>query len=578
MSWISKIIGIFSFGKFDLCDKPVVNKIIITNIFSILGIVFFIFFSGLGIYHHNYLHASVIGIAAFLIAINLFVIHKTKNTKASDTFIISIISILYIYLLVSGGDNETGYLWALSYPLICIFVSGIKRGTLFSLIFLLILAIILIVPENSIMKMHYNGYLALRVFFSYSLIFAITYIFMHFNEEGIKDLGTLIQESKNEIKSKDEFISKLSHQIRTPLNNIMMLGDLISSTKLDANQKDLIESIIASTSNLVNVVNSIVKVSVAEIDEKSNKVNFELISTLKSTLKLFNYQYTEGIQIKLNENNRDKINIFGDSIRIKQIFLNLIENIVKFKGQENSSIELSVIPIKENQNQIDILFQISFNFQLPAINLTEEKWLLGNNMLSQLNFFNSSFDISIAKKLVELSGSRIFASYINNTTFLEFQFKFQKTPAEKIILGETKVTSAGGALTKTIDLKDANVLLVEDNLINQKIVVLSLKHLVSNIDIANNGKEAMDKFGSIKYDIILMDIQMPIMDGITATKKIREIEANTNSHVPIIAITANALSGDKEICLAAGMNDYISKPFQIDLLVQKMKDLLREKK
>jgi CheY-like chemotaxis protein len=478
---------------------------------------------------------------------------------------------------VTGGDNETGYLWALSYPVICIFVSGIKRGTLFSILFLVILTIILLVPENTLIRMHYNGYMALRIFFSYSLILAVTFIFMYFNEEDIKDLGNLIQESKNEIKSKDEFISKLSHQIRTPLNNIMMLGDLISNTKLDANQKDLIESIIASTSNLVNVVNSIVKVSVAEIDEKSNKVNFELISTLRSTLKLFNYQYTEGIQIKLNENSRDKINIFGDSIRIKQIFLNMVENIVKFKVQENSSIELSAIPIKENQNQIDILFQISFNFQLPAINLTEEKWLLGNNMLNQLNLFNSSFDISIAKKLVELSGSRIFASYINGITFLEFQFKFQKTPAEKIIPGESKITSAGGALSKTVDLKDANVLLVEDNLINQKIVVLSLKHLVSNIDIANNGKEAMDKFGSIKYDVILMDIQMPIMDGITATKKIREIEANTNSHVPIIAITANALSGDKEICLAAGMNDYISKPFQIDLLVQKMKDLLREK-
>ncbi len=577
MSLVSKIIGLFSFGKFDLCDKQVVNKIIITNIFTILGTFFFLFFGVLGIFHHNYLHASVIGITTFLLAINLIVLHKTKNTKTSDNFIISLISILFIYLLVTGGDNETGYLWAFSYPVICIFVNGIKRGTVYSLIFLIIMAIIILVPENAIIKVTYNGYLNLRIFFSYSLILTVTYIFMYFNEENIKDLWNIILDSKNEIKSKDEFISKLSHQIRTPLNNIMMLGDLITSTKLDNNQKDLIESIIASTSNLVNVVNSIVKVSSAEIDEKTNKVNFELISTLKSTLKLFHYQYAEGIQINFNDNNREKINILGDSIRIKQIFLNLIENIVKFKAQDNSSIELSVIPTKESQSQIDILFQISFNFQLPAINLTEEKWLLGNNMLNQLNFFNSTFDISIAKKLVELSGSRIFASYINGTTILEFQFKFQKTPAEKVIQGEGKVAPSVGTISKTIELKDANVLLVEDNLINQKIVVLSLKNLVSNIDIANNGKEAMDKFGSIKYDLILMDIQMPIMDGITATKKIREIEISTHSHTPIIAITANALSGDKEICLAAGMNDYISKPFQIDLLVQKMKDLLREK-
>ncbi|HZJ73329.1 MAG TPA: response regulator, partial [Perlabentimonas sp.] len=95
-----------------------------------------------------------------------------------------------------------------------------------------------------------------------------------------------------------------------------------------------------------------------------------------------------------------------------------------------------------------------------------------------------------------------------------------------------------------------------------------------NIEIANNGKEALDRFGTSRFDIILMDIQMPIMNGIVATKKIREIESNSNFHIPIIAITANALLGDKEECLAAGMDDYISKPFQIEILIQKMKKLL----
>jgi len=126
----------------------------------------------------------------------------------------------------------------------------------------------------------------------------------------------------------------------------------------------------------------------------------------------------------------------------------------------------------------------------------------------------------------------------------------------------------------SVQLDNSSVLLVEDNLINQKIVILSLKKLVRNIEIASNGKEALDKFGTSKFDIILMDIQMPIMNGIVATKKIREIEASTNSHTPIIAITANALLGDKEECIEAGMDDYISKPFQIEVLIQKMKSLL----
>ena len=125
-----------------------------------------------------------------------------------------------------------------------------------------------------------------------------------------------------------------------------------------------------------------------------------------------------------------------------------------------------------------------------------------------------------------------------------------------------------------IGTKNANILLVEDNAINQKIIILSLKNMVKNIDIANNGKDALDKFGTSKYDLILMDIQMPVINGIVATKKIRELEATSNTQTPIIAITANALSGDKETCLAAGMNDYISKPFQVEVLVNKMKALL----
>ncbi len=122
-----------------------------------------------------------------------------------------------------------------------------------------------------------------------------------------------------------------------------------------------------------------------------------------------------------------------------------------------------------------------------------------------------------------------------------------------------------------IKFEDVNLLLVEDNELNQKILFLGLKEYLKNIDFAVNGKEALDKFGTSRYDIILMDIQMEVMDGLTATRKIREIEKSTSTHVPIIAVTANALLGDKENCISAGMDDYISKPFKIEDLIAKMK-------
>jgi len=124
------------------------------------------------------------------------------------------------------------------------------------------------------------------------------------------------------------------------------------------------------------------------------------------------------------------------------------------------------------------------------------------------------------------------------------------------------------------EMKDLSILLVEDNPINQRITQLMLEPLVKRIEIARNGKEALDMFGTSRYDMILMDVQMPVMNGLVAAEKIRRLEMSTQMHVPIIAITANAMLGDKEQCLAVGMDDYISKPIEPGLLIDKISALL----
>ena len=184
-------------------------------------------------------------------------------------------------------------------------------------------------------------------------------------------------------------------------------------------------------------------------------------------------------------------------------------------------------------------------------------------------------DFTIARKIIQYYKGDLDIISEDNKTLLSFTIELKKDnrfPSHKAELEKESNKLLPGK--RKINLLDANILLVEDNAINQKIIILSLKNTVKNIDIAHHGKEALDKFGTTKYDLILMDIQMPVMNGIIATKKIRELESATNSTTPIIAITANALSGDKESCLAAGMNDYVSKPFHIDILIQKMKNLL----
>jgi CheY-like chemotaxis protein len=185
----------------------------------------------------------------------------------------------------------------------------------------------------------------------------------------------------------------------------------------------------------------------------------------------------------------------------------------------------------------------------------------------------SYLNFSIARKIVQFYHGNFEVRSKNHTTNINLAFLLSNDKTQKEVKEETQDDQIIQLQTSQ-NLEDANILLVEDNSINQKIVLLSLKNKVKNIEVANNGKEALNKFGTTKYDLILMDIQMPVMNGIVATKKIRELESSTNTHTPIIAITANALSGDKESCLAAGMNEYISKPFEVEILLQKMRNLL----
>jgi CheY-like chemotaxis protein len=182
---------------------------------------------------------------------------------------------------------------------------------------------------------------------------------------------------------------------------------------------------------------------------------------------------------------------------------------------------------------------------------------------------------SLAARFISSSKGSYSQETGNNYTVLNILLPFTiPVPGsrENISSRSVEELSAKGRLHK--ELKDLKILLVEDNLINQKITLLTLDPLVNSIDTALNGKEALDKFGLNKYDLILMDIQMPVMNGLEAAEKIRVLESSTGSHIPIIAITANAMIGDQEKCLSAGMDDYITKPYLPAALIEKIKNFI----
>jgi CheY-like chemotaxis protein len=546
------------------------------------GIIPFPILFFLNLLDERYIIAFVFLFSFLYSLFNTYLIRTEKWKEYSLHLFNLFIIALIVYFYVLGDSAPIGHFSIIGYPLIAISLYGLRRGSMLSMILLAICVILAFVPFGSWDAIYIASLsFKFKLFIFYIGIFLLCYGFVTYLVKNQDLLKEQVAQLSEELKSKEDFISKLSHQIRTPLNNIMVTSNLFTSTNIDDQQKDLIETIMASTNNLVNVVNNISKVSAIDLGHQSIKINFNLQSTLNSTIKLFQSLNNNRVSITLKSASKLNYNLIGDPVKLKQIFLNIIENIIRNSLEQNIKITISYLVIKETEKNSELSFKIETDVKLK-INLSKIDTFGGYSEVSETedaaNPESFYYDFTIAKKIIEHSGSQLFVDSPVNSTVFSFFLLYDISDFDSSIAETVEPATINyrkkDIETKPIDLKDANVLLVEDNLINQKIVILSIQKLVKNIDVANNGKEALDKFGTSKYDLILMDIQMPVMDGIIATKKIREIESSTNLHTPIIAITANALAGDKENCLAAGMNDYISKPFQPETLITKMRNLV----
>jgi CheY-like chemotaxis protein len=255
----------------------------------------------------------------------------------------------------------------------------------------------------------------------------------------------------------------------------------------------------------------------------------------------------------LNEEEFNNFECIGDPIVLNQIFLSIFDTI--------------------DQNVTTGATRVTINLSKTKLSGTESLISLKTQTDRRIVLIRESIDEPGQTALLISSAKGSFSQQLDdNSTVLTILLPFTNpAPEQKNASTSSKIIELLEKDKALKQLKDIKILLVEDNLINKNITLLTLKPLVSSIDTASNGKEALDMFGVNSYDLILMDIQMPIMNGLIAAEKIRALESTTNTHVPIIAITANAMIGDKEKCLSVGIDDYISKPFQPIVLIEKIR-------
>ncbi len=360
---------------------------------------------------------------------------------------------------------------------------------------------------------------------------------------------------------KSEFLANMSHEIRTPMNGILGILHILSSTNLNKVQQNYLQKALFSTNELLRIINDILDFSKIEAGKLEMETTLFTIHDVCSEMEsLFGHAIEDkGLQCYVDEGEFATTPIWGDPLRLKQVLLNLVSNAIKFTGK--GSISVLVTSTKHLNNNLQFLFEI----RDTGIGLSEDQIPNLFSAFSQADtsitrkYGGTGLGLTISKQIVNMMQGDI---WVKSKPGHGSSFFF--TAIFKIAEGNAAIVSPVASVEQTTKIYHGHLLLVEDNQINQIIAEELLQSVGYTIEIANNGQEALDMLEKKPYDLVLMDIQMPVMDGLTAAQKIR---ANTKfAKLPIVAMSAHAMTGDKEKSLKHGMDDHITKPISPDIL------------
>jgi signal transduction histidine kinase/ActR/RegA family two-component response regulator/streptogramin lyase len=364
-------------------------------------------------------------------------------------------------------------------------------------------------------------------------------------------------------QAKSAFLAMMSHEIRTPMNGIIGMGTLLADSPLSGDQMEYVEAIQFSATSLLTIINDVLDFSKIEASKLIlENANFRLrelvsnsVSIVSATARL------KGLEIIVDIDDRIPDLLLGDSVRLRQVLLNLLSNSVKFTDRGTVRVSLFTLDIPDPDC---VLLRASVSDTGIGIPAEAQARLFQSFSQAETSttrrYGGTGLGLAISKRLVELMGGEV---------------GFESAPGEgstfwftaRLGLGTEALPAKSGVWEETAppERNGGTILVVEDNRINQKVLSRQLINLGYAIEVAENGEEAVAKVKNRRYDLIFMDVQMPVMDGFQATQEIRGLGADSSS-TPIVAVTANAFQSERDKCFSSGMDDYLTKPVDKDRL------------
>ena len=370
------------------------------------------------------------------------------------------------------------------------------------------------------------------------------------------------------VKAKQQFLSNMSHEIRTPMNAIIGFTKVLLKTNMSAKQKEYLEAIKLSGDALIVLINDILDLAKVDAGKMTfEQIPFKMERSIAAILHLFQTKIQEkNLKLEKEYDNRIPEALLGDPVRLNQIILNLVSNAVKFTTKGN--ITVSVKLLDEDEKEASIEFAVTdTGIGIPESKIEKifENFQQATSGTSRL-YGGTGLGLAIVKQLVEAqSGTIQVSSKENEGSTFSFVLKFQKTNTETEFESEP--------IEPDLNITGIKVLVAEDIALNQLLMRTLLEDFGFECDIADNGKIATDKIQAQKYDVVLMDLQMPVMNGFEATGFIRN---ELKSDIPIIALTADVTTVDLTKCKTVGMNDYIAKPVDEKLLYRKIVGIVKK--